>query len=59
MMLNKLRNVLFIILLIVTVNGCNMLESIFQAGFTLGVIITVLALALLIWGIVKMVKKFK
>ena len=42
-----------------SLTGCSVVEGIFKTGVWLGIIISVLIVALLIWGIVKVVQKLK
>jgi len=58
-MLKKSYLIVVLFMLILLNNGCGLVTDIFEAGVVFGILISVAITVLLIWGIVKLIKKIK
>ena len=58
-MLKKSYLIVVLFMLILLNNGCGLVTDIFEAGVVFGILISVAIAVLLIWGIVKLIKKIK
>ncbi len=54
---NRISLIVFLILIIPCLNSCDVISSIFEAGVWIGVIVTLVVIALIAYIIIKIIQK--